>query len=76
MYSEAWNIMKDEDGTRSRIKRAGVALSDDEWDALPEPVRRRLQIHPTETEGERSRLTALVRWLLWEFPPGWSRSES
>lgn len=59
--------------TRARLVDAGVDLSDEEWEAFPQAARRRLAEHPNETEGDRKRLTALVRWLLWEFPPGWSR---
>ena len=73
MQSTARISVDEEDETRTRLKRAGVALSDDEWDALPEPARRRLRSHPNQTEDDRARLAALVRWLLWEFPPGWSR---
>ncbi|MCA9610966.1 MAG: hypothetical protein KC619_35475 [Myxococcales bacterium] len=62
--------------TRDRLDQAGVALTDEEWEAFPEPARRRVIEHPTGTESERKRLAALVRWLLWEFPPGWSRRES
>ena len=74
MLSTARFIVEEDDATRLRLKRAGVALSDDEWDALPEPARRRLRSHPADTEDDRARLAALVRWLLWEFPPGWSRT--
>lgn len=75
LYSTAWITMEDEDDTRSRLERAGMALSNDEWDALPQPARRRLGIHPSETASERARLSVLVAWLLREFPPGWSRTD-
>lgn len=61
------------DVTRQRITTAGITVSDEQWDALPEPARKRVMDHPSNTDAERRRLAALVRWLLWEFPPGWSR---
>jgi hypothetical protein len=68
--------MSDEDeDTRERLGHAGLALTDEEWRALPSAARRRLAEHPSSSETDRKRLVALVRWLLWEFPPGWSRRE-
>ncbi|MCB9598018.1 MAG: hypothetical protein H6719_35205 [Sandaracinaceae bacterium] len=73
---EAARVMTDaDDETRERLERAGVSLTAEEWAAFPRAARERLAEHPAATESERKRLNALVRWLLWEFPPGWSRRE-
>ena len=73
---EPARAMDDEDDeTRARLVRAGVPLTDEEWAAFPDAARRRVAEHPSQTESDEKRLAALVRWLLWEFPPGWSRPE-
>ncbi len=68
-------MSNDPDETRERLGRAGLAITDEEWEALPKVARKRLREHPDQTASERERLAALLRWLLWEFPPGWSRRE-
>jgi len=65
----------DPDDTRERLGRAGLTLTDEEWEALPRVARKRLREHPDETSSDRNRLASLLQWLLWEFPPGWSRRE-
>lgn len=76
MGEPAWKRDDVDAETRDRLDQAGVALTDEEWDSFPTAAQRRVAEHPTTTESERKRLAALVRWLLWEFPPGWSRRET
>jgi hypothetical protein len=64
--------MVDEEGAE-RCRALGVAVTDEEWRALPEPARRRLARLPHGTELERRSFAELARWLLSTFPPGWSR---
>jgi hypothetical protein len=56
-----------------RCRALGVALTDDQWRALPEPARRRLARLPHRTELEKRSLAELARWMLSTFPPGWRR---
>ena len=58
-----------------RCRALGVALTDDQWRALPEPARRRLARLPHRTELEKRSLAELARWMLSTFPPGWSRRQ-
>lgn len=63
----------DEPSVLDRFRAVGIALSEEQWRALPEPARRRLARLPHGTDVERRSLAELARWALRTFPPGWSR---
>lgn len=56
-------------GLAPKLAACGETLTAQEWAALPQVARRRLEQVPATTPMERAALRLLLRWLRETFPP-------